>query len=625
MPKALKEGKGTICAGPLTDDELVGLGLKCGLEIHQQLDTTRLFSRMPATIVEGKPDYEVVRYLRASAGETGEIDAAVAQERVKAKRFRYQGYHGITGLVELDEEPPAPMNEEALLVALKTAKLVGASILDTIHVMRKTVIDGSNTTGFQRTSLIAFGGKLLEHDVRVQTLCLEEDSCKIVTRGVKEDVYNLSRLGVPLIELATEPDITTPEMAKEVAAEIGMLLRSTGKCKRGLGTIRQDLNVSIKQGARVEIKGAQDLKLLPELVRREMRRQAGLLAIRDELARRQVSEILLPAPKDVSRLFADSALGFITKGLKAGHSLVGISLPKFEGLLGTELCTNYRLGTELAGYAKTMGFGGIIHSDEQLSTYKFTSTAVASARRALGAKKGDAILMVLGDKEKVEDFYAFVLIPRLEKLLHGVPEEVRRAEPDGSTTYLRPMPGAARMYPETDIPHIHIDAADVKAPKTLKEQEAALVKKFRITQAHAKGLLREGWPFDEYVQEFGKLSPVFIATTLLDTPKELKKRYSKELDLFEKEQELKEILARVNERSVPKEALIQLLALIADGKKPDFSKFKAVDEKEIEKVIIAVIKEDPKAPISALMGQAMKRLRGKAPGNKVMALLRKHI
>ncbi len=600
------------------------LQLTCGLEIHQQLDTGRLFSRMPGIIKEGPPDFEVVRTLRASAGETGEVDAAALHERAKAKRFRYQGYHGVTGLVELDEEPPSPMDEEALEAALQVAKLLGSTILDTVQVMRKTVIDGSNTSGFQRTALIALGGQLKEEPVRIETLCLEEDSCKIVKRTPTEDVYNLSRLGIPLIEIATAPDITTPEQAGRVAAEIGMILRSTGKCKRGLGTIRQDLNVSIPGGTRVEIKGAQDLKLIPTLVENEALRQAGLLAVKEELARRNITTVLPPPPHDVTSVLADAKESFLTKGVARGEQLIGIALPGMAGLLGFELFPGYRLGTELAGYAKALGFGGLIHSDEEPKKYGFTESIMTKLKKKLGVKKNDAFILLLGEKEKVEEALAFSLIPRLEQLLHGVPKEVRQALPDGTTTFLRPMPGAARMYPETDIPHVTVDATRVSVPKLLKEQEAELAQQYGISAAQAHQLLREGWAFPKYAARFPKLEPKFLATTLLDTPKELRRRYKKELDLTAHEEELGTILEQVNAGAVPREAVIELLAHVADGKEPDFSKYAMLDEQEVERVVRRIVSENKGAPLNALMGLAMKELHGKAPGKRVMELLRRY-
>jgi glutamyl-tRNA(Gln) amidotransferase subunit E len=314
----------------------------------------------------------------------------------------------------------------------------------------------------------------------------------------------------------------------------------------------------------------------------------------------------------------------LEKESRRATPLVGIVLPHFESLLGRELFPNYRLGTELAGYAKAFGFGGIIHSDEDSKKYVFTDDQISNARKKLGAKKGDAFILLLGDKEKIKKFFSVVLIPRLKQLLNGIPGEVRKANPDGTTRFLRPMPGAARMYPETDIPRVIVNEKSVTVPKLLKEQEADLVKKFKITESHAKELLREGWAFDSFVKSYPNLQPSFLATTLLDTPKELKKRFNKEIDLLEKEAELELILEKVNEGAIPKDAVIELLALAAENKKLNFDKYKAVDEGEIERVVKEVIAADPKAPVNALMGQAMAKLRGKAPGQKVMELLRKH-
>jgi len=605
--------------------DISGLGLRCGLEIHQQLDTGKLFCRCPSVLREERPDFEVVRTLRASAGETGEVDAAARHEQAKAKRFRYQGYRGTTCLVELDEEPPHPLNGKALEATLQVAKLLGSSLLDEVHVMRKTVIDGSNTSGFQRTALVALGGRLRQEPVRIQTVCLEEDAAKLVSRQAGEDVYNLSRLGIPLIEIATEPDIATPEQAQAAAAEIGMLLRSTGKCKRGLGTIRQDLNISIKGGARVEIKGAQDLRLLPDLVRNEALRQHGLLQVQEELDSRGLSAVLPPPPRDLTHIFQHTQCGFVKKTIAAGEAVVGLRLPQLHSLLGFELLPGYRLGTELAGYAHAFGFGGIIHSDEDpVGKYKFSETEVASVRHELGVEKEDAFLLVLGEKGRIEELFAFLLIPRIERLLHGIPGEVRKANPDGTSSFLRPMPGAARMYPETDIRRVTVEPGLVTAPKLLTEQEADLVKEYRIPQSHAKELLREGWDFPWYAATYRRLPPLFLATTLLDSPKEIRKRYGKELLLEEHEGELRDILERADRGLIPKEAVFELLVQLAEGKRPDYTQYAVADDAEIEKVVVDIIKADPSAPINALMGQAMARLRGKAPGQRVMELLRKH-
>ncbi|MCK4714219.1 MAG: Glu-tRNA(Gln) amidotransferase subunit GatE, partial [Candidatus Aenigmarchaeota archaeon] len=236
------------------------LGLKCGIEIHQQLSTRKLFCDCPSSL-DGKPKGEIVRSLRAVAGELGDVDAAALHEVLTGKSFAYQVYPCESCEVELDEEPPHDLNSEALDIAPVVATLLKCDVPDEIHVMRKQVIDGSNTTGFQRTAIVGLDGRIEtpSGDVGVTNLNLEEDACQILGRKDKTVTYGLNRLCIPLIEIGTTPDIRTPEHAKEVAARIGMILRSTGKVMRGLGTIRQDVNVSVRGGARVEIKGAQDL------------------------------------------------------------------------------------------------------------------------------------------------------------------------------------------------------------------------------------------------------------------------------------------------------------------------------------------------------------------------------
>ena len=263
------------------------IGLVSGIEIHQQLQGKKLFCDCPTEIREDKHDLEVKRKLKAVVGETGKIDAAAAQQSAKQKYNIYQAYVDTTCLVELDEEPPHLMNEGALNLSLQMCKFLNCTLVDEVQVMRKTVVDGSNTSGFQRTSLVGMNGELELSDgkkISVPALCIEEDAAKIVKRNSDYDVYNLSRLGIPLIEIATGPDLNTPLEVKECAEKIGMFLRSTKPAlgesvKRGIGTIRQDVNVSVKGGARVEIKGAQDLKMIPLLVDNEALRQLKLIEI----------------------------------------------------------------------------------------------------------------------------------------------------------------------------------------------------------------------------------------------------------------------------------------------------------------------------------------------------------
>ncbi len=267
--------------------------MKVGLEIHQQLNTHKLFCDCESKLSE-EVKFTVKRYLHPVAGESGEIDIAAAFEKAKQKYYVYEVTDN-SCLVELDEEPPHLVNEEAIKIALDIAESLNMKVLPIIQVMRKTVVDGSNTSGFQRTMLLAVNG-FVEVDgkkIRIETLCLEEDAARKIKEEKDFIVYRLDRLGIPLVEITTAPDIDNPELAKKVAEKIGLILRLTGKVKRGLGTIRQDLNVSIPEGEKVEIKGVQDLKLIPEIVKNEVERQKRLLEWREEAKRRGIEKIIL--------------------------------------------------------------------------------------------------------------------------------------------------------------------------------------------------------------------------------------------------------------------------------------------------------------------------------------------
>jgi Glu-tRNA(Gln) amidotransferase subunit E-like FAD-binding protein len=462
------------------------LGLKCGIECHQQLEGHKLFCNCLTEIRKDNPDFKIIRRLRASAGEEGKVDQAALHEQKKQKYFVYQGYNDINCDVEVDEEPPHPINQEALKAALMVAKMLNCEIVDEIQVMRKTVIDGSNTSGFQRTMLIGMHGfvEVNNKKIGIDTICLEEEACQIIERKKEYDAYNLSRLGIPLIEIATKPDISTPEEAKEVAAKLGMILRSTGACKRGIGTIRQDINLSIKAGARIEIKGFQDLRSIPKIMNYEIERQLKLI------------------------------------------------------------------------------------------------------------KQG----------KKVES-------------------EVRKAEPDFTTSYLRPMPGMDRMYPETDIPPIIPEIKGIKAVKTIEDKTKELANEFELSHELASQIVKEEINFEEYVHKYKNLKPKFIAETLVNAPKEIRTRFKKEIDIFKYADE---IFSKADKAEIPTSAVFEILTEIANDKKPDYDKYKGISDEAMEKEIVTLIKDNQEATINALMGLLMAKHRGKIDGKKAMELLKKH-
>jgi len=415
------------------------LYFKAGLEIHQQLETHKLFCDCPSALTDNKPDIVLKRKLRAAKGESNILDTAAQYEQLKDKTFNYQAHKENTCSVEYDEEPPHQINKEALETALQVALLFKATISDEIQVMRKTVVDGSNTSGFQRTALIARNGTINTSKgiVRISTICLEEDAARKIKEDKKTVTFNLDRLGIPLIEIATEPDIKDPEHAKETAELLGMILRSTNKVKRGIGTIRQDVNVSIKNGARVEIKGFQDLRKMPIIIENEVKRQ---------------------------------------------------------------------------------------------------------------------------QKSKTK-------------------EEVRRATPDGKTEFLRPMPGAARMYPETDVKPIIITPKllkEVKLPELISEK----IKKYTksgIPTNTATELAKNNINPNDY--NF-KLDKKLIAQILIEIPKELKTRYK--INYNFKKEDFNTVFKALEKKEINKDSIKDVLLQISKGKKPTFKK---IDEKTIDKEI----------------------------------------
>src|SRR3989344_5202400 len=426
------------------------LGLKIGLECHQQLDGKKLFCNCPCIIKDEKADFEIKRELRVSSSETGKTDSA------------------------------------ALYVAL----LLKAKPLDAIQFMRKIVIDGSNVSGFQRTALIATNGEIETTlgKVRISSVCLEEESAKKIETTNEYVKYNISRLGIPLIEIATEPDIKTPEHAKETAEKLGMILRSVKGMRRGLGTIRQDINLSIKNNNRVELKGFQDLRSIPRVAENEIKRQLEILK----------------TGKDVN-------------------------------------------------------------------------------------------------------------------------SEVRKVEEDFSTTFLRPMPGASRMYPETDIKLIKITKEllkKIKVPELIAEKVEGLEEKYSISAELARELVKEEINLEEYTKLYPKVEASVIAKTLIETPKEMRARFDVDVDKLN-EKHFNQVFDMLNTGKLHKAFIIDaLLELVRNGQIKQ-ERFKELSDKDIEFVIKGIIESNPQLGFNAIMGDAMKKLKGKADPKKIVDTIKK--
>ncbi len=472
------------------------LGLKCGLEIHQQLDTGKLFSDAPSYLRSDEPDYIVKRKLHAVAGETGEIDSAVAYEAGLGKEFYYEVHEGNVSLVELDEEPPRQINKDALDVGLQVALILNCEIYPVTQVMRKMVIDGSNTSGFQRTVLIAHDGYLDTSfgKVGIDGVCLEEDSARIVKKENDKAIYRLDRLGIPLVEVATAPDMKNPEQVKECALKIGEILRAC-KVKRGIGTIRQDVNISIKGHDRVEIKGFQEPKIMSKTIDLEIDRQIGELK----------------------------------KKKKTG--------------------------------------------------------------------------------------------------------EVRNALPDGKSEFLRPMPGGARMYPETDLELLKIGLDKInKLKKNLPKLKSDIkdeLKKKGLNDELINLVLSENY----YLDSFETLSHVYekdanlVAKMVALWRNEFGTKLGKSADEIREilsERILEEILELVKNGKLDSGDVKEVMLRILQGMKfNEAIRFEKIDEDKIEHFARKVIKEKPGLRENAYMGLVMKEFAGKVDARRAAEIVRR--
>lgn len=617
------------------------IGLRVGLEIHQRLDSHKLFCNCPSILRDDEPHHWIRRNLSVSYSELGLIDPAARFESLRKRDFFYGVYYDTTCEVEADEAPPLPLNEEALEISIEIALMLKMKPVDEIHVMRKIVVDGSNTTGFQRTALVALGDEESFIDtsmgkVGLETLCLEEESAFIVDSTPEYARYKLDRLGIPLVEIATSPDIWHPEQAKEAALRIGRLLRATGRVQRGIGTIRQDINVSIEGGARQEIKGIQELDLIPEVIRREVIRQKNLLRIKDEMESRGISESDFSDPvEDITDILAGKKSQIIEKAISKGDRAFGMRVRGMRGLLGLEVQPGRRFGAELADYARVFGgVKGIIHGDE-LPGYGMSEEDVRVIRERLSCKNDDNFVIILGRRDT--SLLALESVrSRLKAAVRGVPNETRRALPDGNTSFMRPMPGSARMYPETDV--LPVKAAPIVArirslPRMPEDVVRELVELYNINSDLAWELYDEG-RVDLFKRLVSYGAPAsFTASTLTSTIRMLR-REGERVDRIS-ESHFEEIFRLLGEGKLAKEAVPDLLREIARGKcssAQDYVKDRTISLEELDSVIESVleglrdrISERGDRAFGMVMGEVMKLVRGRIDGAIVSERVRRRL
>lgn len=624
------------------------LGLKVGLEIHQQLDTRhKLFCNCPTRLVDEGNQDEFERRLRPTQSELGEVDIAAFFEWKRGRVYHYEAPRISSCLVEADEEPPHELDHEALITSMAIAKALNSDLVDEIHVMRKIVIDGSNTTGFQRTAIISLGGYIEVDGKRygIQTICLEEDAARKAGEEGRKVRYRLDRLGIPLVEIATAPDMHTPEEVEKVALAIGQLLRLTGKVKRGIGTIRQDLNISIRGGVKTEIKGVQRLELLQKVVENEVLRQLRLLEIRDELRSRGVKEDHLAYDfVDVTDLFRETKSKVVRRTILRGGKVLAARLPGFKGLLGKELQPNRRFGTELADYARFWGgVGGLFHSDE-LPRYGISKEEVDKVYEKLGLKPDKDAFVIIADEEGKAREALKAVIDRAKQALLGIPKETRAALPDGTTRYMRPQPGAARMYPETDIPPVEVtsellEEAEKLVPEAPHKKLEKFIKQHKLSKQLAQQVIRSIHLafYEELVEKYGdKVPPTIIASTLVSTLKALRGEGVPVENL--EEHHIEETIKAIAEGKASKEAIPEILTYLARNPRETVERaikklgITTLTTEQVEEIIdkiiqesIQLIRQRREKAMGPIMGKAMSKLRGKVDGKTVAQIVSKKI
>ncbi len=635
------------------------LNLKVGFEIHQQLATrSKLFCNCSCEDAK-KYDSSFVRRLRPTQSELGVYDPAAMFEFSKMHTVEYHGALGSCCLVEADEEPPHDVNKEALETALIFSLALHSRIMDEIHVMRKIVIDGSNTTGFQRTMLVASGGYLdiAGKQVGVQSICLEEDAARLIGDEKTFRKFGLDRLGVPLVEIALEPVMGRPSEIMQVALTLGRLLRASKRVARGLGSIRQDINISVHDGAVVEVKGVQQLDQLVKVIEYEMQRQYGLIVIAQKLKEMNIDiKKIGERIEDVSDILDNKTPSRIVKKiLEDGGRIIAIKVPGFAGMIGFEPYNDIRLGRELGKLVKFYDIDGVFHSDE-LPNYGITEEEVAAIKQRLQMNDNDGFVILGGPNDKVK-FASDAIIRRLKAAVDGVPAETRAATPDGNTVFLRPRPGVARMYPETDILPIAItksmlELLENKVPRQWDEIVDSLVKKYNLNRKLANQIFDSDYfnVFEEIVGET-KVQPTFVASKLTEDLTSLQREGLDASILTD--DVIKDIFTRLDKGSITKESVVLIFEKLMKNE-PTIAKIvneqinvkedretkivnaaigavgaSSISDEELSKGLdriisnnMSIIKEKGANALSTLMGRAMAEYRGKANGQKVNAMLR---
>jgi glutamyl-tRNA(Gln) amidotransferase subunit E len=628
--------------GELREKDYLELGFKSGLEIHQQLKTQKkLFCRCPAGEYYEDYDAEVLRHMRPTLSELGEYDGTALMEFKTHKEIVYQLNKRNVCTYEMDDTPPFELNPEALDIALEVTLLLKCNLVGELHIARKQYLDGSIPAGFQRTTIMGTDGWVPYKDRRIgiRQLGLEEDACREVSDRGHRRVYRTDRLSIPLIETVTYPDMRAPWEVAEVAELLRELARATGKVRTGIGRARQDVNVSVEGGTRVEIKGVHRIPYIPRLTHFEALRQANLLELRSELHKRGITkETLKSDSAEVTELLKNTAFLPIRSALERKWRVMAVRLAEFKGLLSFPLQPGRDFASEVSDRVRVIAcldeLPNIVHSEMMDSPLSATEWRKVGA--ALKAKKDDSIVLTWGDSRDSATAASEIVI-RAREAADAIPNETRQAFPSGINGFERILPGPDRMYPDTDMPPValseeRIERAKSRLPLTPWERRAyyrGLGLSPEIIEdlvSNPRSLL-----FRKAVETL-PLRPTLAAVILSQTLKSLERKGFPASRLSE--DALLDLMRRFSDKEFAREGFPDILKLMStEGWDPGetLSKLGLVrlsdeDIREIVQIVGRIEEgldpQDPEKKWRYLMGVLMAELRGRAPGKKVASFLR---
>lgn len=623
----------------MTPEDYAKVGFKSGLEVHQQLYTEKkLFCRCPAGHYSQEHNAEILRHMRPTLSELGEYDGTALMEFKTKKDIIYQINYDTVCTYEMDDTPPFMMNSHALDIAIEIAMLTDANIVDEVHIARKQYLDGSIPTGFQRTAIVSVGGKLPYKDKHINLIqmSIEEDSCREVSDFGHKRVYNTDRLGMPLIETVTHPEMKTPQEVAEVNQVIRKISRSTKKVRTGMGAGRQDVNVSVHGGTRIEIKGVSKITTIPLLTYNEAMRQWNLLKLRQELWNRGITaETFTSKDEDITKLMRRSRFQPINDAVSNGLKVRCVVLRGFKGLLRWQTQTDTYFSREISDRVRVIAclstLPNIMHSDSMSES--IPSSEWSMIKKAVGAGENDTLVLVWGD-ERDSVMGASEIIIRAKEATIGIPSETRQALSDGTNGFERILPGPERMYPDTDLPPIKItqeryDKIKSGLPKSIWGRISSYVK-LGLDYKLAEEIATSNYAdiFENLINEL-KVEPKFASFALVNFRKRLKKEG---LDFGKlKSEDIATIFNKYQNSEIIKEGVLQTIRkAIKNGSFSEAMFPESCSEDELHKIVINSESELNKMKINKLeckneilMGLIMSRLRGRVEGSKVFGLINK--